>query len=86
MKNILIILILFLAISCKKEIQESKPEIVLKENEVSLTDAQMKNADIETVSMSEKSISSVLKINGKIDVPPQNLVSISVPLGGLFAK
>jgi len=42
----------------------------------------MKNADIETISMSDKSISTVLKINGKIDVPPQNLVSISVPLGG----
>jgi hypothetical protein len=23
-----------------------------------------------------------LKLNGKIDVPPQNLVSISVPMGG----
>ncbi|WP_309608433.1 efflux RND transporter periplasmic adaptor subunit [Flavobacterium sp.] len=82
MKNIFIIIISFIVISCKKEIQESKTEIVLKENEVSLTDAQMKNANIETISMSEKSISSVLKINGKIDVPPQNLVSVSVPLGG----
>lgn len=82
MKNILIILILLIAISCKKEIQESKKEVALKENEVTLTDAQMKNADIETISMSEKSISSILKINGKIDVPPQNLVSVSVPLGG----
>ena len=82
-KNIFIIVaLLTFFISCKKEIQESKPEITLKENEVSLTDAQMKNDTIETISMSEKSISSVLKINGKIDVPPQNLVSVSVPLGG----
>jgi cobalt-zinc-cadmium efflux system membrane fusion protein len=29
-----------------------------------------------------KQISSLLKLNGKIDVPPQNLVSISVPMGG----
>jgi membrane fusion protein, heavy metal efflux system len=82
MKNILIIIVLFLAISCKKEIEKSKPKIVLKENEVSLTDAQMRNSNIETILMSEKSISTVLKINGKIDVPPQNLVSVSVPLGG----
>ena len=27
-------------------------------------------------------VSSTLKLNGKIDVPPQNLVSISVPMGG----
>ncbi len=82
MKNICIILISFIVISCKKEIQESKTKFNLKENEVTLNDAQMKNAKVETVLMSEKSISSILKINGKIDVPPQNLVSVSIPLGG----
>ena len=29
-----------------------------------------------------KEISSILKLNGIVDVPPQNMVSISVPLGG----
>ena len=83
MKNIIITFALFsIFISCKKEIQVEEQEILLKENEVSLTDAQMENANIETISMSEKNISSLLKINGKIDVPPQNLVSVSVPLGG----
>ena len=83
MKNIFIILIILgLVSACKKQEIVTEKEISLKENEVSLTDAQMKNADIETISMSEKSISSILKINGKIDVPPQNLVSVSVPLGG----
>ncbi|MBC7642847.1 MAG: efflux RND transporter periplasmic adaptor subunit [Flavobacterium sp.] len=81
-KNIFIILILFLTISCKKEIQESKSDDKLDENEVSLSDAQMRNANIETSLMFEKNILSVLKLNGKIDVPPQNLVSVSVPLGG----
>ncbi len=83
MKNIFIILIILgLVSACKKQEIVTEKEISLKKNEVSLTDAQMKNAEIETISMSEKSISSILKINGKIDVPPQNLVSISVPLGG----
>ena len=83
MKNIFIILIILgLVSACKKQEIVAEKEVALKENEVSLTNAQMKNADIETISMSEKSISSVLKINGKIDVPPQNLVSVSAPLGG----
>ena len=83
MKNIFIILIILgLVSACKKQEIVTEKEISLKENEVSLTDAQMKNAEIEIISMSEKSISSILKINGKIDVPPQNLVSVSVPLGG----
>ncbi len=41
-----------------------------------------KNGGIQTGKLEEQSISSVLKVNGKIDVPPQNMVSISVPLGG----
>ncbi len=67
---------------CKEKEVVTEKEQILKENQVALTDAQMKNADIETISISEKSISTLLKINGKIDVPPQNLVSVSVPLGG----
>jgi len=47
-----------------------------------LTDAQLKNAGITTGKLEQKAIASILKLNGKIDVPPQNLVSISVPLGG----
>ena len=82
MKNILKLALLLFVSSCKNEIQETKPKIVLNKNEVALTNAQFKNAAIETILMSEKSISTILKINGKIDVPPQNLVSVSVPLGG----
>ena len=49
---------------------------------MTLTDAQFKNAHIATASLQEKNIATVLKLNGKIDVPPQNMVSVSVPLGG----
>lgn len=52
------------------------------ENTVSLTDAQIKNSKIETGKIEQKAISSLLKVNGKIDVPPKNMVSVSVPLGG----
>ncbi|REC63752.1 efflux transporter periplasmic adaptor subunit [Chryseobacterium pennae] len=52
------------------------------ENVVTLTDAQLKNAPVATTVLSLQKISSVLKLNGMIDVPPQNLVSVSIPLGG----
>jgi cobalt-zinc-cadmium efflux system membrane fusion protein len=52
------------------------------ENIVTLTDAQIKNAHIQSAEMKEQAISTQLKLTGKIDVPPQNLVSISFPLGG----
>ena len=62
--------------------EEQKSEKQVNENSVSLTDAQLKNAGIQTGKLEQRTISSVLKVNGKIDVPPQNMVSISVPLGG----
>jgi len=65
-----------------KKTTEEKSEIKIAENIVAVTDAQLKNAAIETGKLERQSISSVLKVNGSIDVPPQNMVSISVPLGG----
>jgi cobalt-zinc-cadmium efflux system membrane fusion protein len=49
---------------------------------VTVTDAQSKNAGIQTGKVQMMSLSTMLKVNGIIDVPPQNMVSISVPLGG----
>ncbi len=49
---------------------------------LTLTEVQLKSAAIEIGKIEEKSISSIIKVNGKIDVPPQNMVSISMPLGG----
>lgn len=84
MKQIIILLTfvsMFSACGSKTATKE-KPEIKPDENIVTLTDAQLKNAAIETGKLEQQSISSILKVNGSIDVPPQNMVSISVPLGG----
>ena len=81
----LIILINFalLLTSCGgNKSEETKSETQTNENIVTLTDSQLKNAGIQTGKLEQKTISSVLKVNGKIEVPPQNMVSISVPLGG----
>lgn len=74
---------LFIFIQCKKEeAQNQEKNIPQDENVVTLTDSQLRNAPIETTTLSLHNISSVLKLNGMIDVPPQNLVSVSIPLGG----
>lgn len=85
MKNTLIILLVAssLLLACNSETKKTeKNTIVADENSVTLTDAQIKNAAIETTTLQEKNIATVLKLNGKVDVPPQNLISVSVPLGG----
>ena len=43
---------------------------------------KFKNASITVGQMQELEMASLMKVNGKVDVPPQNMVSISVPLGG----
>lgn len=66
----------------KKEEATIENQQIVDENLVTLTDAQLRNAPVETTTLSDKSISTTLKLNGKVDVPPQNLVSVSTPMGG----
>ena len=82
MKNILIITLFLSLFSCGNKKSEETEVVSTEENVTTLTDAQIKNAGIEIGKIESKKISSTIKLNGKIDVPPQNLVSISVPMGG----
>jgi membrane fusion protein, heavy metal efflux system len=66
----------------KKAEVKTEETVTATETTVQLTDDQMKNAGIATGKLELKNISAVLKVNGTIDVPPQNIVSVSVPLGG----
>ena len=82
-KYIIIAIAISVLTSCGSK--QEKTEVTEKansENAVELTDAQLKNSKIESGKIQQKVISSLLKVNGKIDVPPQNMVSVSVPLGG----
>jgi len=83
MKNIFTLSIVLITIfACNNKTEETEITGTQSENTVELTDAQLKNTNIETGKIQQKEISSLLKVNGKIEVPPQNMVSISVPLGG----
>ncbi|MEZ0541567.1 efflux RND transporter periplasmic adaptor subunit [Fibrella arboris] len=53
---------------------------------VSLTQAQYAVADIQLGQPATRTLSSVLKANGAIDVPASNLVSVSVPFGGYIRQ
>jgi cobalt-zinc-cadmium efflux system membrane fusion protein len=83
MKNLIIILITsFFVFSCGNDNTTDNEAIQSKETIVTLTDAQYKNAQIVIGVPESRFISSTVKVTGKVDVPPQNLVSISAPLGG----
>lgn len=54
-------------------------------NKVSLTEIQYRNAGIEIGKITRKQIGRTIKVNGTLDVPPQNHVTISALMGG-FVK
>lgn len=83
MKNTLItILILVILFGCNSKPETQASSATVEENIVSLTDAQLKNIALQTGAIQRKDIATSLKVNGQIDVPPQNIVSVSMPLGG----
>lgn len=55
-----------------------------EENTVELTPEQIKTAGIQLGKVEQKQISGTIKVNGVLDVPPQQLVSVSAPLGGFL--
>ena len=77
-----IVIPLFFLISCGSKKQEAVNVETPIINLVKLSDVQTKNAGIIIAKMEQKEISSILKVNGIIDVPPQNMISVSVPMGG----
>jgi cobalt-zinc-cadmium efflux system membrane fusion protein len=93
MKNIRINKLLFvftLALvlgGCKNEPgKTTKDEDQVQEaNVVELTPEQAKTIGLQLGTIEWKDLSGAIKVNGMLDVPPQNLVSISALLGG-FVK
>ena len=71
---------------CNSKKEEQPLETTANANLVSITDAQLKNTTIEIGKLEKRDISSILKVTGKIDVPPQNMVSVSMPLGGYLTS
>jgi cobalt-zinc-cadmium efflux system membrane fusion protein len=87
-----ILLVLFIALtSCNGgtkgavETKEEEEEEVIPEDIVELRADQIKLANIETGSIETRSLSGTLKVSGTIAVAPQNLATVSMPLGG-FVK
>lgn len=82
--NILLLSAIFLITSCgsKTTTEEATDSTIVESSVANLTEKQVQSIGITTGTLEQKSFSTILKVSGKIDVPPQNLISVSVPLGG----
>jgi membrane fusion protein, heavy metal efflux system len=87
-KSVYLLLVLFatsLCISCGSKVAEESEEV--KEegaNVVEFTQAQYKTAGVVLGKVENRPISATVRVSGVLDVPPQQLVSISIPLGGFL--
>ena len=78
------ILLAFL-VACTSKVEKGAAETKKSEavsNVVSLTKAQLDIGKIAIGSLQTTKMQKIIKVNGFIDVPPQNMVSISIPMGG----
>jgi cobalt-zinc-cadmium efflux system membrane fusion protein len=86
MKNSYIVFLLpcFILLACtdKKPSANTTAEAVSDGKLVTLDSGQVASTNIVVGKAIEKNISTTFKVNGTIDVPPQNMVSVSMPLGG----
>ncbi len=82
----LFLLAMFFVASCGKKASKENPEEHHEEaeNTVELTADQFKTAGIKTGNIETKQISGTIKVNGMLDVPPQQKVSVSLPFGGFL--
>lgn len=81
-RTIILFVTVTFIVACGNNKAEEKAAETANPAMVTLTNEQLTNTNVVLGKLEQKSISSKLKVNGKIDVPPQNMVSVSVPLGG----
>lgn len=66
---------------------KGKTDSVSVDNDmVYLSAEQLKNAGVEIGAAEKVEMHTALKVSGVVDVPPENIVSVSIPLGGYVKK
>ncbi|MBS1681544.1 MAG: CzcABC family efflux RND transporter, membrane fusion protein [Cytophagales bacterium] len=82
----LTLFLIVLLSACGKKTEKAQKGETEKENPelVTLTEAQFKTSKIQFGNIEKQKLGASIKVNGLLDVPPQQLVSITVPMGGIL--
>ena len=89
MKNNIAIIVLFFlgVVSCKNNDKEAAAKKTATEKPttagVTFTDAQIKAIDLQLGNFENKNLTTTLKINGKLSLPPQYQAQVSILNGGV---
>lgn len=85
MRHIYIVysLLMLTLIGCEeKKVDNETQEQSVSSDTLTLTSEQVKNISITYGNIESKQISSEIKVQGMIDLPPQNIISVNFSLGG----
>src|SRR6478609_8250533 len=84
--NLTTTLTFFLLVACSSQQAEDAPDKAAAANQTDLvlTEAQYTMADIKLGRVEKRAISKSIKATGFLEVPPNELISISVPYGGIL--
>ena len=83
LKLMLLMVCVTITYACSsKKVDVSAEEEQMSNDEVQLNDVQAKTLSFQLGSTSMGKMSSTIQLQGKIDLPPQNIVSVNFPLGG----
>lgn len=74
-----------IAFSCSKPEQAKEPESQSEGSFLHLSDEQLQTIGLQLGKIETRKISNPIRVNGMLDVPPQNMVTIAAPMGG-FVK
>lgn len=88
-KKIIILLVgVVLIQNCKRSIDTPVENAIAPAtaNIVQLTDAQFKNAEIQVSNPEKMMIGKVIHLNGKIEVMPENMITVSSPMAGFVRQ
>lgn len=85
-KNAWIVLssILFGGSCSDAPVQNEKDTVASVVNTIELTTEQMAGLGIQYGDVQQERMRSIIKVFGKIDLPPQNIISVNFPLGGFL--
>ena len=79
-------ILLFLLAACTPdELPVTEPEAASTDR-LTLTPEEQRYGGIRTGRFSTRALGQGLRVNGELDVPPENLVAITAPLGGFVEK
>lgn len=83
------VVLIFFAAACKTTTEETPnqtPLIKVASTSLSISKPEMEIAGIQVGKITKEQVDETLRVNGTIDVPPQNMISVSFPMGAFLKQ